>query len=82
MLGNSCVPIVLDISKMFLESCYEHAFCFSVDIVLLTHKQLDMHEGILSPVATDTQVQKHQAISTHSAEQICIAVDQFHRKTI
>ena len=34
----------------------------------LTPKQVEMHECILSTVATDALVLKHQAISTHSAD--------------
>ena len=33
----------------------------------LTHKQLETHGCILSNVAADVLVLKHQAISTHSA---------------
>ena len=36
----------------------------------------------LSTVATDALVLKHQTISIHSAEQLCIAFDQYHRKNI
>ena len=43
----------------------------------LTHKQLEMHEYILSIVATDALVLKHQAISIHSANYILIVLDQF-----
>ena len=34
----------------------------------LTYKQLEMHECILSTVATDDLVLKHQTISIHSAD--------------
>ena len=34
---------------------------------MLTHKQLEMHGCVLSTLATDALVVKHQAISTHSA---------------
>ena len=36
-----------------------------------------MHGYILSTVATDILVLKHQAISIHSATQISLAMDQF-----
>ena len=36
--------------------------------LLLTPKQLEMHGCVLSSVATDDLVLKHQAISTHSAD--------------
>ena len=45
--------------------------------VSLTHKQLETHGCVLSTVATDALVLKHQAISIHSAEQISIALDWF-----
>ena len=44
---------------------------------LLTHKQLEMHECILSIDATDVLVLKHQDISTHSAVLV-----QFHIRNI
>ena len=34
----------------------------------LTHKQLEMHGCMLSTVATDALVLKHQVISIHSAD--------------
>ena len=48
----------------------------------LTHKMLDMHGCILSTVATDALVLKHQAISIDNAEQISIASDQIQTKTL
>ena len=48
----------------------------------LTHKQLEMHWCIISTVATDTLVLKHQAISIHNAEQVIIVLDQFHMKIL
>ena len=51
-------------------------------MVYLTHKHLETHGCILSTVATDALVLKHQTISTHSADQICIAFDQFKKKYI
>ena len=35
---------------------------------VLTHKKLETHGYALSAVATDALVQKHQAISIHSAD--------------
>ena len=40
---------------------------------LLTHKQLETHECVLSTVATDVL-----AISIHGAELIVIVLQQFH----
>ena len=37
-----------------------------------------MHECVISMVATDGLVLEHQAISIHSADQIFIALDEFH----
>ena len=42
---------------------------------MLTHKQLETYKGILSPVATDALVLKHQDISIHSADQLSIGLD-------
>ena len=39
-----------------------------------------MHGCIISTVATDALVLKHQSISIHSADQISIALDQFQIK--
>ena len=47
---------------------------------VLTDKHLEMHECILSTVATDALVLKHQAISIHSTDQLYSAFNQFHQK--
>ena len=44
---------------------------------MLTLKQLETHGCILSIVATDALVLKHQAISILSAEKRFIVLDQF-----
>ena len=60
---------------------YIWTFCSSDnDFHVLTHKHPETHECILNTVATDALVLKHQVISTHSAEQICIALDQYQIK--
>ena len=46
--------------------------CMNTDLLFLTHKHMEMHGCILSTVATDALVLKHQAISIHSAEYIFI----------
>ena len=48
----------------------------------LTHKQLKTHWCVLSTVATDTLVLRHQAISIHSADQVFIVLDQLHTKIL
>ena len=47
-------------------------WCIYASLVLndLTHKQLEFHTWVLSTVAADGLVLQHQAISTHSADQI------------
>ena len=40
---------------------------------ILAPKHLEMHRWILSTVATDVLVLKHQTISTLNVDQICIA---------
>ena len=65
--------------------CISHAFhLYIVELsyyfILLTHKQLDTHECVLSTVATDALVLKQQGISIHSADQIAIALDPFQKK--
>ena len=41
----------------------------------LTPKQLEIHGCVISIVATDALVLKHQAISNHSADKIFIVLD-------
>ena len=45
-------------------------------------KQLEMHEWLLSNVATDALVLKHKAISSHSADTIFIVLDPFHTEIL
>ena len=42
---------------------------------MLTHKQLETHGCVISTVATDALVLKHQFISTHSADYMFIKLD-------
>ena len=51
-----------------------------VIILFRTHKQPETHGCILTTVATDALVLKHQAISIHIGDQISIAFDQFQTK--
>ena len=53
---------------------------FVAVLTVLTHKHLETHGCILSIVATDALVQKHQTISTNSADYIYIAFDLFRSK--
>ena len=69
-----------------------HVVCFICRLVfvnslkpdchLLTHKQLETHGCMLSTVATDGLVLKHQTISIHCADQISITLDQFQTKIL
>ena len=43
----------------------------------LNYKQLETHWCVISTVATDGLVLKHQAISIHNADHIAITLDQF-----
>ena len=56
-------------------------FWFFVIFIGLTHEYME-HLCVFSTVATDAPVLKHQTISTHIADQICIAFDQFYRKVL
>ena len=49
---------------------------------LLTHKQLEKCGCILSPVATDALVLKHQAISIYNTHWKLIVLDQFHTEIL
>ena len=48
----------------------------------LTHKQLEMHASVLSNVATDALVLKHQTTSIHSADNILVVLGPFHIKIL
>ena len=50
--------------------------------VYLTLKHYEMHGCIVSTVATDALVLKHQAISILSTDQIFNLLDQFHMKIL
>ena len=50
---------------------------FYSNLSVLTNKELEIEECLLSIVVTDALVLKHQAISIHSAAKISIALDQF-----
>ena len=45
-----------------------------------THEQMETHGCVLSTVATDALVLKHQDISIPSADYTCIQLDQFIQK--
>ena len=53
-------------------------FCLGLNV--LTHNQLEMHRCVLSTVAADALVVKHQALSIHGANQISIALDWVQKK--
>ena len=48
----------------------------------LTHKQLETHGRVLSSMATDALVLKHQAISLYNADYTFIALSQFHTEIL
>ena len=48
----------------------------------LTHKRLETNGCIISTVATDALVLKHQVNSNHSADEIFIVLVQFHAKIL
>ena len=43
----------------------------------LTHRDLIMHGYLISTVATDALVLKHQDISSHSADEVYIVFDHY-----
>ena len=49
---------------------------------VLTIKHREMHGCVVSTVATDALVLKHQAISINNADQTFIVLDQFHIKLL
>ena len=46
----------------------------------LNNQKLEMHGCILSTVATDALVLKHQAIGAYISDKIFLVLDQFHTK--
>ena len=48
----------------------------------LTLKHQETHGYVVSTVATDALVLKHQAISIHNADLTFIVLDQFHIKIL
>ena len=48
----------------------------------LTHKQPETNGCVLSTVPADSLVLKHQAISSHSADEIQIWLNQFHTQLL
>ena len=51
-------------------------------VSVLTHKCLEMHGCIISSVATDVLVLRHQGISSYSAGSLLIVVKDFYNKSI
>ena len=56
------------------------SICLGLNV--LTHKLLEKHGCVLSTVATDALVLKHQATSTHIADLIFIVRDYFHAEML
>ena len=70
---------------VYLEELYKMLISYSCFYKLfskygLTPKELEMHVCVLSIVATDALVVKHQAISIHNADRIFTVLDQFQTK--
>ena len=61
--------------KEMMGGCW-HIFYFET----LTLKHRETHGCVVSTVATDALVLKHQAISIHNADKTFIVLDQFHIK--
>ena len=51
-------------------------------LVFLTPKHRETHGCVVSTVATDALVLKHQAISIHNADETFMVLDQFHIKIL
>ena len=49
---------------------------------MLTHKQLETHGCVLSTLAADAFVLKHQAIRIQKADKILTVLGQFHNKIL
>ena len=78
--------------KMNVKILFAKWQLFCLSLYALTHNYLETHECVISTVATDalvlkhqaisTQVLKHQAISTHNADPVRIILDQLHTKIL
>ena len=74
MALNSKFIILILISGNAIENVYK--------LWILTHKKLEMYGCVLSTVATDVLVLKHQAITVHSTDWIFTVLDQFHTQIL
>ena len=54
--------------KFILKILFSKYLSSSISLNVLTHEQLEMHGSVLSTVATDALVLKHQTISIHNAD--------------
>ena len=65
-IGNKIEQFSFKELYLKMPSAKWQPFCISINV--LTHKQLETHGCILSTVATDALVLKHQAISIRSVD--------------
>ena len=78
-----CRFVMSSVTKLCIKYSYS-CHCNDLEVLIekkiiyLTPKQLEMHECILSNVAIDALVLKHQGISTHSADEILLVLEQLH----
>ena len=70
------------IKKMYLKIMFAKGQPFCSDLNVSTPKQLEMHECVISTIATDVLVLKKHAISIHSIDSIVIIPDQFQTKIL
>ena len=73
------LSIVWDYSQQETENGPRWGFS---DLIELTPKHREPHGCVVSTVATDAPVLKHQAISIQNADYIFILFDQFHIKIL
>ena len=67
--GVLCLLEIYDQCSTFIQACCYCAVCHIISWLARHHNiQLEIHECILSTVATDALVLKRQAISIHSAD--------------
>ena len=66
--------------RLKVSSAKWRPFCLGLNV--LTCKQLEMLGCVFNTTATDAMILKHQARSSHSAEEILIALVQFYTKIL
>ena len=69
-------------NSVSMSRCHHDYLSMKPYVISLTLKHRETHGCVVSTVATDALVLKHQAISIHNPDYTFIALDQFHMKIL